>query len=476
MCAFTPAFSPPAVTPRQLVPSSSSQPPGLQLLTRSKQNPRYFAEVGTGKIVYLTGSENGSVTAVADLGPTHPPPHSDFYSLLDGMHDNSFNFVRLWSVENPYVEENGGGPGNFFYASPLKYARTGPGLAWDGRPKFNLDVFDQRWFDRLRERVIAAGERGLYVGVQLLEGYESQFGTLYYAANPWRGGNNVNGIDVDTNRNGKDEEFYTHAPGSAAYHEIAARQESYIRKVVDTVNDLDNVIYEICNESGAFSSSWQNHLADFIRSYESTKSKQHMVWISSFFDNAALYRSHADAISPRNPANPMVMQPADPTPVSSGEYVILYDTDHVHEKIDPSLVWRSFCNGLNFIFYDDFDASNTANQAVRLAMADTHSYADRLDLANDSPSGTLSSTGFALAARGKEYLVFAPAGGRFTVDLSAGAGKTFAVEWYNVATRARTLAPALKGGNAAQAFNVPMDWDRTPSVLFLKAIAPGVTQ
>ena len=30
---------------------------------------------------------------------------------------------------------------------------------------------------------------------------------------------------------------------------ITALQEAYVRKVVDTVNDLDNVLYEISNES-----------------------------------------------------------------------------------------------------------------------------------------------------------------------------------------------------------------------------------
>ena len=39
---------------------------------------------------------------------------------------------------------------------------------------------------------------------------------------------------------------------------ILAAQERYVRKVVDTVNGYDNVLYEIANESGTFSTAWQS--------------------------------------------------------------------------------------------------------------------------------------------------------------------------------------------------------------------------
>ena len=33
---------------------------------------------------------------------------------------------------------------------------------------------------------------------------------------------------------------------------MTALQEAYVRKVIDTVNDLDNVLYEITNEAGVY--------------------------------------------------------------------------------------------------------------------------------------------------------------------------------------------------------------------------------
>src|SRR3979411_169187 len=44
--------------------------------------------------------------------------------------------------------------------TPQPWLRTGPGLAKDGKPKFDLSKFDPAFFDRLRERVIAAGTEG----------------------------------------------------------------------------------------------------------------------------------------------------------------------------------------------------------------------------------------------------------------------------------------------------------------------------
>ena len=38
-----------------------------------------------------------------------------------------------------------------------------------------------------------------------------------------------------------------------------------MKKVIDTVNDLDNVLYEILNEGGA--TAWTIHMVDLIHGY-----------------------------------------------------------------------------------------------------------------------------------------------------------------------------------------------------------------
>ncbi len=60
-------------------------------------------------------------------------------------------------------------------SAPHPWSRTGPGKALDGKPKFDLRQFNDDYFTRLRERVKAAGDRGIYVAVMLFEGWGIQF-------------------------------------------------------------------------------------------------------------------------------------------------------------------------------------------------------------------------------------------------------------------------------------------------------------
>jgi hypothetical protein len=70
-------------------------------------------------------------------------------------------------------------------------------------------------------------------------------------------------------------------------------------------------------------------------------------------------------------------------------------------------------------------------------MGDTLRFARRMNLIEMQPRGTLSSTGYALANPGEEYLVLQPSttADPFTMRLAAG---TYAVEWFGVDTR-RTM-------------------------------------
>jgi hypothetical protein len=58
-----------------------------------------------------------------------------------------------------------------FCIAPLLYLRTGPGVALDGGLKFDLTKLNQKYFDRLRSRVVAAQSRGIYVSVMLFDGF-----------------------------------------------------------------------------------------------------------------------------------------------------------------------------------------------------------------------------------------------------------------------------------------------------------------
>ena len=55
----------------------------------------------------------------------------------------------------------------------------------------------------------------------------------------------------------------------------AVFEPSYVRHVIESVNDLDNVLYEISNENHPASTAWQYEMIRFIHDYEKTLPKQH---------------------------------------------------------------------------------------------------------------------------------------------------------------------------------------------------------
>jgi hypothetical protein len=84
-----------------------------------------------------------------------------------------------------------------------------------------------------------------------------------------------------------------------------------------------------------------------------------------------------------------------------------------------------------------------------------------------TPRGDLTSTDYALAYPGSEYLVFQPGSGSFTVNISAG---TYSYEWFNP-TSAQLISTgsiAVTSGND-YLFNPPF---AGPAVLYLKIAEP----
>jgi hypothetical protein len=90
-------------------------------------------------------------------------------------------------------------------------------------------------------------------------------------------------------------------------------------------------------------------------------------------------------------------------------------------------------------------------------------YSRKLNLANVAPRSSLSSTHYCLAQTppvGAEYLVYAPAGGSFKIDLSAmPASRMLAVEWFNPATGTTISQSPITAGSSAHSFSPPFSAD-----------------
>jgi hypothetical protein len=247
-------------------------------------NPRYFTD-GSGKAMYLTAAHTWD--NLPDIGLTDPPPAFDFNGYLRFLAEHSYNYIRLWRWETPKDIER---DGIVRYSAPHPWKRTGPGTAWDGKPKFDLSAFDEDYFARMRQRVEAARDQGIYVSVMLFNGCELQFSN--WTGHPFNKENNINGIDGDPDKDGRGTEIESWPPPVG----VETLEKAYVRKVIDTVNDLDNVLYEISNESGPYSTDWQYDMIEYIKSYETRKPKRHPVGMSfqyPFGSNSTLFNSPA---------------------------------------------------------------------------------------------------------------------------------------------------------------------------------------
>jgi hypothetical protein len=403
--------------------AATAQADGLGPLRVLRSNPRYFTD-RSGRAVYLTGSHVWWNLAADKTWPQcfgTAPEAFDYSEHLDRLRGYGHNFVRLWRIEVLRWTECGVQSG-----VPLQpWKRTGPGLATDGLPKFDLDRLEPAYFTRLRARVAEARRKGFYVSIMLFEGWHIQF-LLQQAGwrnNPFNPQNNVNGIDGDLNGDGSGIEIHT-----LASRRITTIQDAYVRKVIDSVNGFDNVLYEVANESGVFSTAWQYHVIDLVKSYERSKPKRHPIGMTyqhgGDFEGRRLFASKADWVSPygRGPTDL-----TDPL-VAAGRKVVLLDTDHLCGVCGGGdFIWRAFARGYNPIFMDPMDA-DTLRESARLAMGQTRRYALRLDLARMRPRDDLGSTDFSLASLGSQYLVYLPKGGAFWVPL--GRRATYRGEWF----------------------------------------------
>jgi len=425
------------------------------VLRVSRKNSRYF-EDSSGKTVFLAGSHTwvnfrDYISSDADLP-------FDYTEFLGFLRDRQFNYIRLWQWELPNgpidVRRH---PGVVWRRAPYPWPRTGPGNANDGLPKFDLFRFDEQFFERMRTRVIQAGEHGVYVAVMLFGGVEHFTARISDTGFPFEQPNNVNGIVCGGLRS-----------QTILDKKVLEIQEKYVKKVIDTVNDLDNVLYEIANEAGPQSIEWQNHMIAVVKSYEATKPKQHPVGMSWVYDaeNKVLFSSDADWISPSRADG--YGYPSEP-PVARGDKVIINDTDHSFYYIalkaaghdgQREWVWKNFTRGNNLAFMDPYVVEWPGRNAptgknldpywdvIRDGLSHARQLAERVNIVEMRPLGYLASTGYCLANPSEEsgeYIVYVPTKDSVTVDLSATPG-VLSVEWID--TRSGVVVPAgnVEGG------------------------------
>jgi hypothetical protein len=446
----------------------------------SSKNPNYFTDESQ-KAVYLTGSHTWN--NFQDWGTDDSPQAFDFEAYVEMLAAHHHNFTLLWQTELPVFR---GLPTRMasspdFFVTPQPWERTGPGNASDGKLKFDLTKFNPAYFERLRSRVVRLNEAGIYAGVYLFSGewlLRFRFAGDGY---PLTGSNNVNGVD-DGGGVGSVTMTATNA--------ITTIQDALVRRLVDTLNGLPNVLWIVSQEAPPGSEWWNSHMISLVRAYEAGKPLQHPIGLGVLADNrdATILNSDADWIAPAARISP-TRSCGSGNPACK---VNVNDSDHSYfgmwndsPQVNRNYFWINFCQGNQTLFMDPYvvfyprENRNLCPSPihgigatpdprwdnVRDTMGYIRSYADRLNLLAMAPSNDLSSTGHALAGGGSgssEFLVYTASGGGFTVNLSGVEGP-LAVEWMDPATGTKTVGGYVSGGSMLT-FTPPFSGD---AVLYL---------
>jgi len=474
-------------------------------LKQSTINSRYLVSPA-GNAVFLSGSHTWN--DFQDTNTNSSPAAQDFNSYVDFLKSNGQNVTILWHKDLPeYCGWNVSG--STWTMTPWPWLRPGPGVATDSKPKFDLTQFNQAYFDRLRARVQQLQQNGIYTIVQLFDGNQLTSARCSTDGYPFSGPNNINGVSDGYSSGAAGVSSVTMTANNA----ITNFQDAYLKKTVDTLNDLPTVIWEIAEEQpGASMTWWAPHMMGLMRTYEgggvfegtayTAKAFQHPVGIGSlnFFDqnDTTLYGSIATWVAPTLAAS---VFPSN-VPVSNKGKVVINDSDHslgykAFTNADGSIqdqnlrgyLWENLTSGAEgVIFMDPYEVFwqgspirntclNPLSQVCtggvdaklnkfRASMGHLRSFANgNLNLVKMTPLGGLSSTGFCLAdnsATGAEYVVYAPSGGTFTVNLSA-TSRVLNVTWFNPLTGVSTAGAAIAGGST-KSFTAPFSGD---AVLYL---------
>lgn len=271
-------------------------------------NPKYF--LFRGKPTFL-------LTASEHYGSVLNRPF-DFHKYLDDAAAHRMTLTRTFLLFREIASDKNPAspckPAAQDYIAP--WPRTGPGLAMDGQPKFDLSQWNAEYFQRLHALLDYASQRGIIVELTLLS---NSYNDAVWALNALRAANNLQGV-------GKVEwQEYTTLKDPA----IVERQLAYVRKVIQETAGYDNVYYEICNEPGggwaghaspAEVDAWQAVMAKAVHEEMTKFGRKHMVVGSQAFSYTPAFTQPLDMTCTSRPWEVVNVHPLPGTVLDGRTY------------------------------------------------------------------------------------------------------------------------------------------------------------
>lgn len=230
-----------------------------------ESNPHYFEFRGKPTIL-LTSAEHYSSVFNRDF---------DYIKYLDTLKACGFNHTRTstgMKRELPgtfNIDGNSQAPAPEAYVSP--WVRTDVPGCLDGANKYDLNTWNQEYFDRWHDFMTAASDRGVEVELMFFsEFHVHAVGSALWDVCPVNPENNINNLaPVDDPMKALSME---NVDGNKYF-------DALIRRLVTELNGYDNLHYEICNEPyyDGVPKDWMQHVVDVIVDAEKDLENKHLI-------------------------------------------------------------------------------------------------------------------------------------------------------------------------------------------------------
>lgn len=404
-----------------------------QVVSLNPVNPHYLNYRNKPVLLITSGEHYGSVINL----------DFDYKKYLQTLKANGLNYTRIFSgtyvgvtdcfaiKSSPLTPEAGR------FLAPWK--RTNDIGLYKGEKKFDLNLWNDDYFDRLKDFLNEAKKQDVVVEFSF---FCSTYTDSIWVRNPFNPGNNIN---------------LTHAVDRTKIHtltdnQITNYQLKFVEKVIYELNGFDNLFYEIVNEpwtddpthdmrvlktlapegidwvkwsdrASTASLEWQKVIAKTITESEKTLSKKHLI-----AQNYSNFMSSIGSVDPNvsilnfHYAYPQAvwLNYGWNRPVNFDEsgFDGNADMNYINQAWQFILAGGAIFNNLDFSFYCGYEDGNYVNKApgggskaLREMLNHLHTFINSFDFIKMAPDFKVvaHSPGlepFALSEEGKQYAIY----------------------------------------------------------------------
>lgn len=226
------------------------------------ENPHYLMYKGK-PLLLITSAEHYGAVINLDF---------DYRSYLDELAVYDLNYTRIYpgayiEIEGCWVENNTLAPRAERLLLP--WERSQVKGCWDGGNKYDLNLWSEVYFQRLKDFISEAEKKNIVVEICF---FNCQYKDNWHGC-PLNANNNVQGIGPDDFNDCQ----------TLKYPDLINIQDRYVEKIIREVNAFDNVILEICDEptlNGTpepLAVEWIDHLVDVVIDTEKNLPKKHLI-------------------------------------------------------------------------------------------------------------------------------------------------------------------------------------------------------